>query len=323
MPAEAARRAAGLALGVLLDQVLADPRRWHPVAGFGTAATALESALYRRSRLHGAAFTLIGVGVPVAAGIGLSRMARRSGIGQIALTAVATWAVLGGTSLVREGQAMAAHLEAGDLRSARARLAHLCARDPADLDAEALARATVESLAENTADAVVAPLLWGAVAGVPGLVGYRAVNTLDAMVGYTSPRYRSFGWASARLDDLANLVPARVTALLTVAAAPAVGGRVPQAWRILRRDARRHPSPNAGRCEAAAAGVLGVRLGGTSYGGHPERRPALGDGPSPTVADLRRAVRLTRVVSAAAAATAVVAAGRRGIWRGTRRTGRA
>jgi adenosylcobinamide-phosphate synthase len=318
VPAEASRRAAGLALGVLLDQVMADPRRWHPVAAFGTVATALESALYRRSRLHGSVFTLIGVGVPVAAGIGLSRLARRSAAGQIALTAVVTWAALGGTSLVREGEAMATHLEAGDLRSARARLTHLCARDPAGLDAEALARATVESLAENTSDAVVAPLLWGAVAGVPGLVGYRAVNTLDAMVGYTSPRYRSFGWASARLDDLANIVPARMTALLTVALAPAVGGRVPQAWRILRRDARRHPSPNAGRCEAAAAGVLGVRLGGAnSYGGHMERRPVLGEGPTPTVADLHRAVRLTRVVSAAAAVTAVAVAG----WRGMRRTG--
>jgi adenosylcobinamide-phosphate synthase len=320
VPAEAARRAAGLALGVLLDQALADPRRWHPVAGFGKAATALESALYRRNRLHGSVFTLIGVGVPVAAGIGLSRLARRSATAQVALTAVVTWAALGGSSLVREGQAMATHLDAGDLRSARARLAHLCARDPADLDAEALARATVESLAENASDAVVAPLLWGAVAGVPGLVGYRAVNTLDAMVGYTSPHYRSFGWASARLDDLANVVPARVTALLIVAAAPAVGGRVPQAWKILRRDARRHPSPNAGRCEAAAAGVLGVRLGGTnSYGGHVEQRPALGDGPAPTVPDLHRAIRLTRVVSAAAAVAAVAVAG----WRGTRRAGRA
>jgi len=291
---------------VALDRVLADPVRWHPVAGFGRAATVLEMGMYRRSRLSGAAFTVIGVGAPVAAGVALSRLTRGRLIAQAALTAAATWAVLGGTSLAREGRLMAAHLEAGDLHAARARLPHLCGRDPAEMDVDGLARATVESLAENTSDAVVGPLLWGAVAGVPGLVGYRAVNTLDAMVGYRSPRYQRFGWASARLDDLANVVPARVTALLTVVAAPAVGGGVPDAWQVMRRDGRRHPSPNAGWCEAAAAGALGVRLGGAnSYGGRIERRPILGEGAPPTAADLRRAVLLTRLVGLAATMVAV------------------
>src|SRR6185312_13821555 len=163
------------------------------------------------------------------------------------LTALATWTVLGGTSLAREGARMAGHLEAGDLDAARRRLPHLCARDPAGLDGPALARATVESLAENTSDAVVAPLCWGAVAGIPGLLGYRAVNTLDAMVGYRSNRYRRFGWAAARLDDVVNLVPARLTGLPTGAGGPAGGGSVREAWRVLRRDGGRHPSPNAGR----------------------------------------------------------------------------
>jgi adenosylcobinamide-phosphate synthase len=135
------------------------------------------------------------------------------------------------------------------------------------------------------------------------------VNTLDAMVGYRSPRYLRFGWAAARLDDALNLVPARLTGLLTVACAGLVGGSPHRAWRALRRDGARHPSPNAGRCEAAAAGALGVRLGGTNvYGGHAEHRPELGDGPPPRVADVRRAVRLGRAVGWAAAGLAVGAA---------------
>ncbi|WP_255734892.1 cobalamin biosynthesis protein [Pseudonocardia sp. WMMC193] len=229
------------------------------------------------------------------------------GVAEVVLTAAATWAVLGGTSLVREGAALAGSLDAGDLAAARARIPHLCARDPALLDADGMARAGVESLAENTSDAVVAPLFWGAVAGVPGLLGYRAVNTLDAMVGYRSPRYARFGWAAARLDDLANLLPARLCALLTAAAAPLVGGRPAAALRAWRRDARAHPSPNAGPVEAAAAGALGVRLGGrTEYAYGVEERPALGDGPAPTTADLHRAARLSRAVGLLAA---VVAAG--------------
>ena len=230
-----------------------------------------------------------------------------------------TWAVLGGTSLAREGRAMARSLEAGDLPAARHRLRNLCARDPAGLDAEALARATVESLAENTSDAVVAPLVWGAAAGIPGLVGYRAVNTLDAMVGYTSARYRRFGRVAARTDDVVNLVPARLTALLTVVAAPVVGGSPAAAWRVLRRDGGRHPSPNAGRPEAAAAGALGVRLGGTNaYHGVVEHRPELGDGRSPVIRDIRRAARLAGAVGVAAAGVCVALAGTRFARAGTR-----
>ena len=134
--------------------------------------------------------------------------------------------MLGGTSLGARGPgARAGSWSAGDLAAARRRLPALCGRDPDQLDAAGLARAAVESVAENTSDAVVAPLLWGAVFGLPGLLGYRAVNTLDAMIGHHSPRYERFGWAAARLDDAANLIPARVTGLLAAALAPAVGGR--------------------------------------------------------------------------------------------------
>jgi adenosylcobinamide-phosphate synthase len=311
--------AAGLLLGVVLDALLGDPRRGHPVAAFGRAAGALERRLYADSKVRGALHA--GMCVSAAAGVGWWAVNRPAPSGtervrsgrwsRTAVTAAATWAVLGGTSLGREGTLMARALEAGDLDAARARLPHLCARDPRRLDGPALARATVESIAENTSDAAVAPLLWGAVAGVPGLLAYRAVNTLDAMVGYRSPRYANFGWAAARLDDAVNWIPARMTGLLTVVCAPLAGGRSRDAYTILRRDGGAHPSPNAGRCEAAFAGALGLRLGGTNvypgaYGGRREHRPELGDGRPAEVRDIHRAVRLSKAVVLAAAVGSVV-----------------
>ncbi|MEU8319811.1 cobalamin biosynthesis protein [Nonomuraea sp. NPDC048881] len=294
----------GLALGVALDRVLGDPRSSaHPVALFGRAAAKLEESSYGDTRWRG----VVHVGICVGGAAALGVLAQRSGDRAVrtAVTAFATWAVLGGTTLTREGVHMAEALEQDDLRRARARLPHLCGRDPARLEAPELARATVESLAENTSDAVVAPLFWGAVAGVPGLLAYRAVNTLDAMIGHHSPRYERFGWAAARLDDVANYVPARVTGLLTAALAD----DPVRALRMLRRDGHRHPSPNAGRCEAAFAGALGVTLGGTNvYGGRTEHRPTMGDGPKPDVKDIRRAARLTRAVGLAAAGLAVLTA---------------
>ncbi|WP_026341193.1 cobalamin biosynthesis protein [Actinomadura atramentaria] len=300
-------RAVGLLAGVALDAAFGDPRRGHPVAAFGRAARGLERRVYADARVNGVVFTAVLVGGAAAAGWAAQRAARGDAA-TVAVTAAATWAVLGGTSLGREGVIMADRLERGDLDAARARLGHLCARDPAGLGADELARATVESVAENTSDAAIAPLLWGAVAGVPGLLAYRAANTLDAMVGYRDARYANFGWASARFDDLVNWVPARVTGLLTAACAPGT-----DAWRVLRRDGARHPSPNAGRCEAAFAGALGVALGGANvYHGRAEDRPVLGDGPAPRVRDVRRAVRLSRTVTLAAAVlAAAVAQGRR------------
>jgi adenosylcobinamide-phosphate synthase len=308
--------AAGLAAGFALDRLLGDPRRWHPVAGYGRVAGSLERRLYRPDARAGVRFATIAVGVPVAAATAAALATRRRPLARLAVTAVATWAVLGGTSLRREAAAMADALDAGDLAAARRRLPHLCGRDPSALDAPELARATVESVAENTSDAVVAPLVWGAVAGLPGLVGYRAINTLDAMVGHRSERYERFGSAAARADDVANLVPSRVTAALTVAAAPLVGGSPARsAWTWL-RDGGRHPSPNAGQCEAAMAGALGVRLGGVNvYFGHKERRPYLGTGTTPAVSDIRRAAGLADAVGAGGLA---LAAGWI-VWRGWRR----
>lgn len=311
-----AARAIGLLLGVAADGALGDPKRWHPVAGFGRASLRLEHALYRDDKASGAVYTGLLAGATVLVGAAVERAGKRRPVLQMISTAVATWAVLGGRSLAVQGAAIGRELDAGALTDARERLPNLCGRDPRGLDSNGLARAAVESVAENTSDAVVAPLVWGAVAGVPGLLGYRAVNTLDAMVGYRSPRYRRFGWASARLDDMVNLAPARLAAALTVLGAPVVGGSSRGAWSAWRRDAAAHPSPNAGQVEAAFAGALEVRLGGrTVYAHGVEERPVLGDGRAPDSGHVTRAVELSRVVGALTAGVAALIAllrGRRG-----------
>lgn len=312
--------AVGLVAGYALDALLGDPRRFHPVAGYGRFAGALEQRLYRPQRGAGAAYTAVAVGVPTFVGIAAAHATRRRPVARAVLVATATWAVLGGTSLRREARVLGRALRRGDLPAARRRLGHLCGRDPAALDEPELARAVVESVAENTSDAVVAPLFWGAVAGLPGLLGYRAANTLDAMVGHRSPRYDRFGASSARLDDLLNLVPSRLTAVLTVAVAPLVHGDRSTAWRVWRRDRNDHPSPNAGQCESAMAGALGVRLGGRNvYAGRTEVRPLLGDGPPPEPGHIRRAARLSRYVGGAALALSVAVAVARRTGRGGRR----
>jgi adenosylcobinamide-phosphate synthase len=303
-------RAVGLALGFAADWYFADPRRLHPVAGFGRVASGVRRVLYADSRVAGVAYAGALVSGAGALGVAAERVGRRRPVVGAALTAAATWTVLGGTSLRREASAIGESLSAGDLAAARERLPHLCGRDPRGLDADQIARAVVESVAENTSDAVVAPLFWGAVAGIPGLLAYRASNTLDAMVGYRDAKYRNFGWASARLDDVLNWVPARFTGLVTVATAPVVGGNPVRALRVLRHDGARHPSPNAGRCEASAAGALGVRLGGTNtYGDVVEHRPVMGTGRAPRVTDIRRAAVLSATVGLASAVAAARLAG--------------
>lgn len=301
-------RAVGLAVGYLADLLLADPRRGHPVAAFGTAAMALERLTYSDGRVAGVAHTgalLGGLGV---LGVVAERVAARRGPGwTAAVTAAVTFVALGGTSLARTGALVADRLEAGDIEGARALVPSLCGRDPASLDGAGIARATLESVAENTADAQVAPLWWGAIGGVPGLLVYRGANTLDAMIGHQSPRYVRFGWAAARFDDVANYLPARATGILTAMCAPLVGGSPAEAVAAWRRDAARHPSPNAGVVEASFAGALGVRLGGpTQYAHRLEMRPTLGEGPSPEIVDVTRSVRLSRAVQFMAAGVAVV-----------------
>ncbi|OHU30405.1 cobalamin biosynthesis protein [Mycobacteroides franklinii] len=302
-------RAAGIALGYALDRCFADPQRFHPVAGFGQAAAALETYTYRDSKLAGTAHTAALLTVVTVAGWVAERAARRSATATVAVTAVATWATLGGTSLARVGAGMSEHLYDNDIDDARALLPSLCGRDPNLLDVGGMARATVESLAENTSDAHTGPLVWAALGGVPGVLAYRAANTLDAMIGHKSTRYLRFGWAAARLDDLMNLLPARVTALATTVAAPFLGGSPVATLRVCLRDGRSHPSPNAGVAEAAFAGALGVRLGGPlRYPYGEETRPVLGNGAPPRIGDVYEAVRLSRAVQNLTAVAAVMTA---------------
>ena len=294
---------AALLVGYAADLSFGDPRRRHPVAGFGHLALTLERAIYAPSRLRGAVFTATLVALPALAAERLARVTSRS-----IVLAVLTWVALGGRSLTREALNVCGLLERDQLEDARGALGALCGRDAAPLNGAAISRAAVESVAENTGDAVVGALLWGAVAGPAGVAAYRAANTLDAMVGHRSERYLAFGWAAARLDDAMSWPAARTAAALACLGAPLVGGSTRAAAAIAHRDGVRHPSPNAGRVEAAFAGALGLTLGGPlTYDGRVEERPTLGEGREPGVADIRRATRLSLAVGVAAAAICALA----------------
>lgn len=298
--------AAGIALGFMADRVFGDPRRGHPVAGFGRLATRLEASTFADRRLAGVAHVGLLVAGVTALGVTAQSLTRKRPAVSLLATAVATWAVLGGRSLQREAMIIATQLDADELGAARVQVRNLVGRETSELTSAEVARAAVESVAENTADAVVAPLFWGAIAGIPGLIGYRAINTLDAMIGHRSTRYENFGWAAARLDDVANWLPARMAGLITVAVAPMINGSPRATWMIMIRDSPPHPSPNAGVVEAAFAGALGVRLGGSNvYEGQIEDRGTLGDGPPANVPDLARATRLSMIISASSALAAI------------------
>lgn len=294
-------RAAGLLAGYAADQLLGDPRSFHPVAGFGRTASALEQRMYGDSRARGVAYVVVLVGGPSALAVLADRRMRHP-VGSALLTAAVTWAVLGGRSLRREAGAVHELLDAGDIDGARHRLRHLVGRDTTSLTPDEIARAVIESVAENTSDAVVGSYVWGAVAGLGGLVAHRTANTLDAMVGHHNPRYERFGWAAARFDDLIGLPGSRLSGVLAAALGADPAGAV-TAWR---RDAPGHPSPNAGVVEASFAGALGIRLGGTNtyYGNRVEHRALMGAGTPPTPADIPRTNRLAMRVGLGAALTA-------------------
>ena len=289
-------RPAAAAAGIVLDRLLGEPPPSvpHPVALLGRVLAAVERRTWRDDRAAGVLHAAAGVALGAGAGA------------VIGSTTIASATCVAGRMLGDTALAVAAHLEAGDIDAARAAVPSLVGRDPDALDAPGVARAVVESVAENTVDAVVAPALWAAVGGAAGAGAHKAVSTLDSMVGHRNSRYERFGWASARLDDAMAWVPARATAALVAAARPARAGAV---WRAVRQDARAHPSPNAGVAEAAFAAALGLRLGGeTRYRGHVEERPVLGDGRDPEVGDIAAAVRLSTEVSWALAAALVGAA---------------
>ena len=278
------------------------------MALFGAAMAALERLLYGDRHARGA--VLAGAGVALA---GLAGAALRS-------PAAAGYVSTAGRGLHAAALDVAAALESGDLDTARAQLPALVGRDPSGLDEAGIARAAVESVAENTTDAIVAPALWTVAAGPVGVFVHRAGDTLDSMVGYRDDRYQRFGTASARLDDVLAWVPARATALLVALVRP---GRARTVARAVRRDAPRHPSPNAGVAEAAFAAALGLRLGGHNrYGAVVDDRPPLGDGRPPARADVRAAVDLSRDVTWLLAGTFAAAGAAGELAAGCRRRGR-
>jgi len=285
-------RLVGVAVGVALDAALGEVPDPHPVAGFGRLMQATEARLWRDQRGAGVVHAAVGAGLGLLAGTLAPSVA------------LATWVTVAARGLDEAAREVEAALEAGDLGRARAALPSLVGRDPSALDEKEIARAVVESLAENAVDALVVPVWWGVVAGAPGAYAARAINTLDAMVGYRSARYRRFGWASARLDDAVALVPARLTAVAVALLCPARARAVAQAVRC---DAPRHPSPNAGVAEAAFAGALGLRLGGpTPYATGLELRPTLGTGRPPEVRDIARARALLHRLTALTALTTLL-----------------
>ncbi|MDU0479238.1 adenosylcobinamide-phosphate synthase CbiB [Staphylococcus chromogenes] len=296
-------KSAAIATALLADRMLGDPQRHHPVAYFGSYATVLERALYADSKVAGLAYVATTTLPVIVATHALHRRA------PFVTTTVTLWAALGGRTLERTGAALARELAADNEEAARAWIPWLCSRDPGALDATAMARAGVESVAENTSDAAIAPIFWAAVGGAPAVALHRCINTLDAMVGYRTVRYAKFGWAAARLDDALAYLPARLTAAIHVAlaATPITAGSARESWRAWRYDAAQHPSPNAGPVEATAAGALGVQLGGaTAYRHGVEQRPVLGRGRAPSVSSLRAAVRLCAGTQLVAAGLAIV-----------------
>ncbi|WP_298354788.1 adenosylcobinamide-phosphate synthase CbiB [Rhodoblastus sp.] len=307
-----------LLLGLGLEAAIGWPgplyrRIGHPVTWIGVAISVLDRKLNRENaapalrRAAGVLCLLLVVGVAAACAI-IAEAALPSGWRGRAFGALLAWPFIAARSLYTHVGAVATPLKAGDLEAARRACAMIVGRDTENLDEGGVARAALESLSENASDGVVAPLFWGAVAGLPGLVGYKALNTLDSMVGHRTPRFEAFGWASARADDVANFVPARLTALLFALAAPPKAA----AFSVMFRDARAHRSPNAGWPESAFAAALGVRLSGPrAYAGRIKDEPWLNPGGrDPDAADLAAGLALyLRTMLLAAGLLAVLAAG--------------
>jgi len=260
--------AGAMVVAMAIDALIGWPsalfaRIGHPVTWLGALINVLDARWNRAAdspALRRAAGIVAALTVIVfASGLGWGLQAAcPSGWARMVLIGILGWPLVALRSLHDHVAAVAAPLQAGDLDGARVAVSQIVGRDPATLDEAGMARAAIESLAENTSDGVVAPLVWGALLGLPGIIGYKAINTLDSMVGHRTERHEAFGWASARIDDVVNLVPARLTGWLFVLLAP----RRSEAMACMLRDARRHRSINAGWPEAAMAGALGVRLSG-------------------------------------------------------------
>lgn len=269
------RRATWIAAGLIADRFVPElPNRWHPVAWFGSFMGLVERTIWSDRRSAGTVYALIGTMV----GLGAGRLIRNP--------TVAVGIACAGPELRRLGGEIEAAARIDGVDAGRVALGDLVGRDTSQLDEAGIAAAVVESVAENTVDALVAPVFWGLVGGAPGVLAYRAINTMDAMVGRRNDRYERFGKVAARLDDVANFLPARLFGLAVMVVRP---GRASQVLALVRRDAAAHPSPNAGVAETSAAAALGIELGGPlCYGQVSEDRPRLGSGPRPSLTDVQR-----------------------------------
>ena len=291
---------AAMLLGLLIEAAAGWPanlhaRIGHPVVWIGHLITLCERSLNVGSaqarRLMGVATLIIVLCVSAGLAALVASVLPGGWIG-VVLTGVLAWPFIAARSLNDHVDAVAKPQLQGDLSAARIALSMIVGRNAQTLDSEAINRAALESLAENASDGVIAPLFWGVILGLPGLVAYKALNTADSMIGHRNARYEDFGWAAAKLDDLANLIPARLTALLIALAT----GRFAHVLTITRRDAHQHRSPNAGWPETAMAAGLGVRLSGPRiYDGQPTDDPYLNaDAPDPLPADITKGLRLFR-----------------------------
>lgn len=270
-------------IAVALDLLAGDPR-WlpHPVRLIGQFAVWLEPQLRRAIRDEKLAGILAVVQVVLATGLAalflvLCAKAVHPWIGDL-VSILLLYTGIAARDLVKHASDVRAGLEAGDLAEAARRTSMICGRDTEKLDRQGIVRAAVESVSENMTDGVTAPLFFAAIAGPVGIMVYKAVSTLDSTFGYKNERYARFGWASAKLDDIVNFIPARLSSALVPVAALILGLRAASSARVLLRDRLKHPSPNAGHTEAAFSGALGIQLGGLCYySGKPSQKPTLGD----------------------------------------------
>jgi len=287
--------AVALLLGLLIDHFVGEAKRWHPLVGFGNTASRLEKAANPSSNTHGKLRGLICwaliVLIPVMA-ISLV-VSQLSGLALLVVNALVLYFVVGLKSLAEHGRNVAVPLLAADLPAARQQIAMMVSRDTANLNEQQVASATCESVLENGNDAIFAALFWFCLLGAPGAILYRGANTLDAMWGYKTDRYRRFGWAAARIDDVLNWLPARLTALTY-----SLVGNFSSGLKCARQQGGLTDSPNAGYVMAAGAGALGISMGGTAiYHGEEHQRPVFGMGPVAEAADIERAIALVQRTS--------------------------
>lgn len=294
--------AGAMAVALAVDAVLGWPEQLfrsigHPVTWLGRLIDRVDGTCNRSShppalrRAAGVMATLLVIALPTILAWTVQAQLT-TGWSRVVIAGILAWPLVALRSLHDHITAVARPLQSSDIEGARSAVSRIVGRDPADLDEAGIARASIESLAENTSDGVIAPVFWGAIFGLPGIVGYKAINTLDSMIGHRTPRHEAFGWAAARIDDVANFIPARLTSLLFAI----VSARPAAAFSCMMTDARRHRSINAGWPEAAMAGALGVRLSGPrAYHGTLSDEPWLnGDARDPLAADIGQALKLYR-----------------------------